>query len=329
MSTIVPPDGARDGQLITGGSLLVRLANFVKLPHTVFAMPFALVGVLIASAAHPVTGAVIGWTLLAFTAARFAAMGFNRIVDRDVDAANPRTAMRELPRGALTVGQAKGAVIIASLLFFYAAWSLNPLCLALSPLALLWILGYSYTKRFTRWSHLWLGLGLAIAPVGGYFAVTGAWSDPWWMLPLLALVVVTWSGGFDILYALQDAEFDRTHGLHSIPSAVGVPRAIALSRALHLLSVVCLALVVASDPFGVRALDIGADAAAVALRVQAVLWAGVVLVAGMLVWEHRLVRADDLTRLDAAFFTMNGIISLGLLVVVATARLLAEGVLRG
>ena len=325
MSVIVPPNGARDGQLIDGGSLPVRLANFVKLPHTVFAMPFALVGVLIASAAHPITTAMLGWTVLAFTAARFAAMGFNRIVDRDVDAANPRTAMRELPRGALTLTQAKGAVIVASLLFVYAAWNLNPLCLALAPVALLWILGYSYTKRFTRWSHLWLGLGLSIAPVGGYLAVTGAWSEPWWMLPLLAMVVVTWSGGFDILYALQDVEFDRTHGLHSIPSAIGVPRAIALSRTLHVLSVVCLALVVLSDPFGVgsgSALSEGT-----AWRVQAVLWAGVLLVAGMLVWEHRLVKPDDLTRLDAAFFTMNGVISIGFLVVVATARFLAESVL--
>ena len=322
---MVPPGGARDGQLIEGGSLLVRLANFVKLPHTVFAMPFALVGALMASAHHRVTGSMFGWTVLAFTAARFAAMGFNRIVDRDVDAANPRTAMRELPRGALTVAQAKGAVVVASLLFFYAAWSLNPLCLALSPLALLWILGYSYTKRFTRWSHLWLGFGLAIAPVGGYLAVTGAWSDPWWMLPLLAMVVVTWSGGFDILYALQDAEFDRAHGLHSIPSAIGIPRAIALSRVLHVASVACLALVVFSDPFDLRTLAGGNDAAV--LRIQVVLWAGVLFVAGMLVWEHRLVEAEDLTHLDAAFFTMNGLISIGFLVVVAVARVMAQPVL--
>jgi 4-hydroxybenzoate polyprenyltransferase len=233
--------------------------------------------------------------------------------------------MRELPRGALTLGQAKGAVIGASLLFVYAAWSLNPLCLALAPFALLWILGYSYTKRFTRWSHLWLGFGLAIAPVGGYLAVTGAWSDPWWMLPLLAMVVVTWSGGFDILYALQDAEFDRAHGLHSIPSAIGIPRAIALSRALHVVSVACLALVVLGDPLGLRALGGGNDALVV--RIQTVLWAGVLFVAGMLVWEHRLVEAEDLTHLDAAFFTMNGLISIGFLLAVAVARVMAQPVL--
>jgi 4-hydroxybenzoate polyprenyltransferase len=323
---MLPPEGARDGQLIQGGSLLVRLANFVKLPHTVFAMPFALVGALIASARHPVTGSMFAWTVLAFTAARFAAMGFNRIVDRDVDAANPRTALREIPRGALTLAQAKSAVVVASLLFLLAAWKLNPLCLALAPLALLWVLGYSYTKRFTRWSHLWLGLGLSIAPVGGYLAVTGAWSDPWWMLPLLATVVVTWSGGFDILYALQDADFDRAHGLHSIPSAIGVPRAIAFSRALHVISVACLALVVSSDPFGLDTMTVASGSAG-ALRVQAILWAGVVLVAGMLVWEHRLVEADDLSRLDAAFFTMNGMISIGFLVMVAVARAMAQPVL--
>ena len=169
--------------------------------------------------------AVVGWVLVAFTAARFAAMGFNRIVDRDVDAVNPRTANRELPRGALTRHAGQGV----------GAWSRRCcLCLrrgssthcarVLSPIALLWVLGYSYTKRFTRWSHMWLGLGLSIAPVGGYLAVTGAWSNPWWLLCALALVVVTWSSGFDILYALQDADFDRDNGLYSIPSAIGVRR---------------------------------------------------------------------------------------------------------
>lgn len=313
----VPPIGARDGQLMSGSSLAVRLANFVKLPHTVFAMPFALVGVILASVRHDITVSVVGWTVLAFTAARFAAMGFNRIVDRDVDAINPRTAMRELPKGTLTVGQAKAAVIAAGMLFVFASWQLNALCLLLSPVALLWIFGYSYTKRFTRWSHLWLGLGLSIAPVGGYLAVTGAWSDPWWSLCALALFVVTWSGGFDILYALQDAEFDRTNGLHSIPSAIGVPRAIALARALHVCAVACLAVVVGSDPLALAGVGDGSQAAAF------LLWAAVAMVAVMLLWEHRLVKANDLSRIDAAFFTMNGIISIGFLVMVLSARLLA------
>lgn len=305
-----PPAVARDGQLLEGSSLAVRLANFVKLPHTLFALPFALVGLLFASAIVPISGRVIGWVLLAFTAARFAAMGFNRIVDRDVDAANPRTANRELPRGVLTVGQAKLSVVLASLLFVYASYQLNALCAALSPIALLWVLTYSYTKRFTRWSHLWLGLGLSIAPVGGYLAVTGAWSDPWWQLCALAMVVVTWSAGFDILYALQDTEFDRVNGLHSIPSALGVSAAIRLARSLHVVSVLSLMLAVASRPLGPVA------------NAQGVLWGGVAWMGTMLVWEHRLVKATDLSRIDVAFFTMNGVISIGFLVLVVVARVL-------
>lgn len=301
--------GARDGQLIHGTSLPIRLANFVKLPHTVFAMPFALVGVIIASSVAPVSMAALGWVVVAFTAARFAAMGFNRIVDRDVDAKNPRTANRELPSGALTVGQATASVMVASAVFVFASWKLNTLCAILSPVALVWVLGYSYTKRFTRWSHVWLGLGLSIAPVGGYLAITGAWSTPWWLLCALALTVVTWSSGFDILYALQDADFDRRNGLFSIPSAIGVPKAIALSRLLHVAAVVCLATVVLAEPLGV-----------VAPVVHAILWCGVAGVAAMLVFEHRLVNANDLSKLDAAFFTMNGAISLGFLAVVAIAR---------
>lgn len=306
-----PTLNPRDGQLIQGGSLLVRLANFVKLPHTVFAMPFALVGVVFATVSHPITWAMIGWVLLAFTSARFAAMGFNRIVDRDVDAINPRTRMRELPSGALTLAQARTSVIVASVLFIVAAWQLNTVCLILSPIALLWVLGYSYTKRFTRWSHLWLGLGLSIAPVGGYLAVAGEWSSPWWLLCALATAVIAWSGGFDMIYALQDADFDRTNGLHSIPSSIGVVSAIRLARTLHVVAVVCLSLVA----FG--ATESG-DA-----FVGELVWAGVAIAAALLVWEHRLVRANDLSRIDAAFFTMNGIISLTFFACVLAARLAA------
>ena len=305
---------ARDGQLIRGESLIVRLANFVKLPHTVFAMPFALVGVLLASVQHVVTLPMIGWVVLAFTSARFAAMGFNRIVDRDVDAMNPRTVMREIPRGALTVNQAKASVLFASALFVLAASRLNTLCLVLSPVALLWVLGYSYTKRFTRWSHLWLGLGLSIAPVGGYLAVAGTWSEPWWLLCALALAVVTWSGGFDILYALQDADFDKQHGLHSIPSTIGVPNAIRLARSLHIVAVVCLSLVAIGA--GMIFSPVGGG-----IHIEPVfVWLGVVIAAALLVWEHRLVRADDLSRLNAAFFTMNGVISMTFLACVTLGR---------
>jgi 4-hydroxybenzoate polyprenyltransferase len=209
------------------------------------------------------------------------------------------------------LAQAKGSVAVASVLFVVAAWQLNPLCLVLSPVALLWVLGYSYTKRFTRWCHLWLGLGLAIAPVGGYLAVAGAWSDPWWRLCVLALAVLCWSGGFDMIYALQDAGFDRAHGLHSAPAAFGVRGAIRLARGLHTVAVACLAALVASQPLG------PAGPAA-----SAVLWAGVAVVALLLLWEHRLVRADDLSRVDAAFFTMNGLISMSFLAAVVAARVL-------
>ena len=295
----------REGQTYTGRSAAVRYANLVKLPHTLFALPFALVGVVLASREAPVTLGAVLWVAVAFGAARFAAMGFNRIADRDVDALNPRTASREIPSGAISVRAASLAVVAASALFFVAAWQLNPLCLALSPLALAWVLGYSFSKRFTRFAHLWLGLGLGIAPAGGYLAITGAWSDPWWMLPVLSLAVMSWVAGFDIFYALQDVAFDREHGLHSIPAALGEGRAIVVARVLHTVTVLALAAVGAAIGGGV--------------------WyaAGVVIVAALLVYEHSLVRANDLSRLNAAFFTMNGVISIVFLGFVVAERLLA------
>jgi 4-hydroxybenzoate polyprenyltransferase len=215
-SRFPPPRGhkpaSREGQTFAGASRLTAYANFVKLPHTLFALPFALVGAVLASYGRPISVAQVGWVVLAFTAARFAAMGFNRIADRHIDARNPRTARRELPAGVLGLTEATVAVLVASMLFVVAAWRLNPLCLALSPVALVWVLAYSYTKRFTRWSHLVLGLGLSIAPVGGYLAVAGQWSQPWWMLCALAIAVATWVAGFDIFYALQDVAFDRDNG---------------------------------------------------------------------------------------------------------------------
>jgi 4-hydroxybenzoate polyprenyltransferase len=293
-------------QTFPGTSRLARYASFVKLPHTVFALPFALVGVTLASYAAPVTARVVGWVVLAFTAARFAAMGFNRIADRAIDARNPRTRGRELPAGAIGLREAVVSVAVASALFVLAAGMLNPLCLALSPVALAWVFFYSFTKRFTRWSHLALGLGLGIAPVGGYLAVAGRWAQPWWMLCALALAVMTWVGGFDVLYALQDEAFDRREGLHSLPVAVGASAAVAIARLLHLSTVVLLALVGLASPVGG-------------------LWyfAGVAVAAGLLTYEHTLVRADDLSRLDAAFFTMNGIISITFFAFVLAERLVA------
>ena len=282
---------AREGQTLAGESLLVRYVNFVKLPHTLFALPFALLGVLAASRAEPVTPRLVALVVLAFSAARWAAMGFNRIADRDYDARNPRTRNRELPRGALSLGQAWVSVVLAAALFIAAAALLNPVCLALSPVALAWILAYSLAKRFTWWPHLWLGLSLAIAPVGGYLAVTGRWSEPWWMLVAVTLAVATWVAGFDIFYALPDAGFDRAQGLRSAVVRLGEPRAILLAKLLHGVTIPALAVFGWAAGFG--------------------LWyfAGLVAAAAILAYEHHLVRPGDLSRLDAAFFTMNGVMS--------------------
>jgi 4-hydroxybenzoate polyprenyltransferase len=295
----------REGQTFAGTSPLVKWANFVKLPHTVFALPFAVVGVVLASYASPVTWRHVVWVVVAFTAARFAAMAFNRIVDRDIDAKNPRTRAREIPSGAIGVGEAGVAVAAASAVFVFAASQLNTLCLALSPVALGWILLYSYTKRFTALSHLILGLGLGIAPVGGYLAVAGAWPSPWWGLVVLAAAVMSWVAGFDVLYSLQDVEFDRREGLRSIPASIGVRGAISVARGLHVLSLTCLTV------------------AGAVLSRSAAWMVGVIVVGALLIWEHRLVRESDLSRLDAAFFTMNGVISIVFCLIVLGHRVFA------
>ncbi len=294
---------AREGQTFAGESRWITYANFVKLPHTVFMLPFALVGATLATYAAPVTTWKIVGIVLAFTSARFAAMGFNRIVDREIDARNPRTARRELPSGAMTLTEARVAVIVASIVFVLAAAVLNPLCGFLSPLALVWVFFYSYTKRFTRLSHLVLGLGMSIAPVGGYLAIAGHWSQPWWLLITLAIAVAAWGGGFDILYSLQDVAFDRAHQLHSVPAILGEAAGVRVARVMHVVTVAGLA------------------AAGVAANAGWVYWAGLCLVAGLLFYEHTLVRADDLSRLDAAFFTTNGIISILFFGVVVADRL--------
>jgi 4-hydroxybenzoate polyprenyltransferase len=297
----------REGQTFAHrGSRWLVYVNFVKLPHTLFALPFALVGVVLASYRAPVGLATVGWIVLACTCARFAAMGYNRLVDREIEARNPRTQRREIPSGVLRVAEATAAVTVASALFIYAAWRLNPLCAALSPVALAWVLFYSYTKRFTPWCHLVLGVGMSIAPVGGYLAVTGHWSTPGWMLVALALVVATWGAGFDVLYALQDAAFDRSQGLYSLPVALGERRALLVARMMHVCTVVCLALVGWSVFAGTGAGSLYA--------------LGVLLAAALLVYEHSLVRPDDFSRLDAAFFTMNGVISITFFVCVLLER---------
>ena len=281
----------QEGQTFQGASLLARLASFVKLPHTLFALPFALLGVLAASMRAPVSWRAVATVVLAFSAARWVAMGFNRIADRTWDARNPRTANRELPRGALSLGQAWASVVIAGAVFVLCAWLLNPLCLLLSPLALGWVMAYSLSKRFTWWPHLWLGLSLAMAPAGGYLAVTGQWSQPWWLLPLVALGVATWVAGFDIFYALPDEQFDRSEGLKSAVVRLGPKRSILAAKLLHGITIPALALFGLGAGFG------------------AWYFAGVVIAAGILAYEHHLVRPDDLSRLNAAFFTMNGVMS--------------------
>ncbi|HQR17275.1 MAG TPA: UbiA-like polyprenyltransferase [Gemmatimonadales bacterium] len=280
-----------EGQLLAGESLLVRYVNFVKLPHTLFALPFALLGVLAAAAQVPVTWRTVGLVVVAFTAARWVAMGFNRIADRDFDARNPRTKARELPRGALSVAQAWGSVVVAAATFLWAASALNPLCFLLSPLALAWVMGYSLSKRFTWWPHLWLGMSLAIAPVGGWLAVTGAWSRPAWLLAAVTAAVATWVAGFDIFYALPDAAFDRASGLRSAVVRLGEARSILLAKLLHGVTIPALALFGWGAGFGVW------------------YYVGVGAAACILAYEHQLVKPGDLSRLDAAFFRMNAVMS--------------------
>jgi 4-hydroxybenzoate polyprenyltransferase len=293
----------REGQTFAGASRLIAYANLVKLPHTVFALPFALVGVVLGSYRRPLRLGDVGWVVLAFTAARFAAMAYNRIVDREIDRRNPRTAMRELPRGVLGVGETWVAVVIASAVFVAASARLNTLCLLLSPVALGWIFFYSYTKRFTRWSHLVLGWSLAIAPVGGYLAVVGGWSRPWWMLIALAVGVASWVAGFDIFYSLQDVQFDRDHRLRSVPAAMGEAGAIRVARLLHITSIAAFIVVGVTTNGG------------------GWYWTGVGLSAALLAYEHSLVAPGKLDKLDAAFFTMNGMISIAFFFFVLMDRL--------
>lgn len=281
----------REGQTFGGESLAVRYANFVKLPHTLFALPFALLGSLAASITSPIRWQTVLLVVTAFSAARWVAMGFNRIADRRFDAKNPRTKARELVTGALSVRQAWVSVVVAGAIFLLAAGSLNRLCLILSPLALGWIMAYSLSKRFTWWPHLWLGMSLAIAPVGGYLAVTGAWSEPWWLLLVITLGVATWVAGFDMFYALPDETFDRGEGLKSAVVRLGERRAILVAKLLHGVTIPALAVFGWAAGFG------------------AWYFAGLVVAAGLLAYEHHLVKPGDLSRLDAAFFTMNGVMS--------------------
>jgi 4-hydroxybenzoate polyprenyltransferase len=276
-------------------SKLTTYLSFVRFSHSVFALPFALTGALLAWREQPFSWVQVGWIVVCMVAARSAAMGFNRLVDARFDALNPRTAMRELPRGAMRQREATLFVLVSSMVFIAGASRLNTLCLVLSPVALAIVFWYSLAKRFTTYTQLFLGLAMAVAPVGGWIAAGGrGGAEPW----LLGLAIGLWVGGFDILYACQDVEFDRGHGLRSIPVRFGVARAIVLSRAMHIATVLAMA-----------ALWAVADLPTLYLG-------GVAVVAALLIYEQSLVSADDLSQVKKAF-DLNGYV--GIVYFAATA----------
>ncbi len=280
-----------------GGSVLRKLLivlEMIKIEHTVFALPFAYLGAFLGVRGLPGWNRSF-WILVAMVGARSAAMGFNRLVDMRIDAQNPRTSGRALPRGLVSTGFVATFVIASAGLLFLAGWMLNPLSLELVPIALVIVLGYSYTKRFTSLSHLFLGLALGIAPIGGWVAVRGELSwEPW----LLSAAVLLWVAGFDIIYSCQDVGFDQDVGLYSFPSRLGVRRALWLSSLFHvgMLGVLIWVFFL--------------------FRLSWLSWMGLLLVAITLIYEHRLVRPGDLSRVNAAFFTLNGLVSILLLLFV-------------
>jgi len=274
--------------------------EMIKWEHSIFALPFALCGAMLAAEGTP-TGHQLFWIVVAMVSARSAAMAFNRVADATVDAANPRTRFRAIPTGALSPAFVTTFVLAASALFVLAASQLNRLALILSPVALAVVLLYSYTKRFTRWSHLVLGFALGIAPAAAWIAIRGS-LDP--RILLLTAAVTFWVAGFDVLYACQDYDFDREADLHSVPRYFGIRWSLIVARVFHILMLGLLITLVMS--FGLGKLAI----------------AGVVVVALLLTYEHSLVSPDDLSKLNAAFFTMNGVISVVFFVFVAADLLL-------
>lgn len=274
-------------------SKLATTLEMIKFEHTLFALPFAFLGAVLAANGLP-TWTQLLWITVAMVGARSAAMTFNRIVDRDIDAANPRTASREIPRGKLSLGFAWGFLFASIGVFLLAAWSLNWLTFALSPIALLSVLGYSYAKRFTAFAHLILGWALAISPTAAWIAVRGAIDSE---VPLLlSLFVLMWTSGFDVLYACQDYEFDKKAGLRSIPARFGIARSLWIARLFHFQAFIVLLL---------------------AFLVTGLRWpalVGIGLVGILLVYQHTLVKPDDLSRMNAAFFTTNAFVSVILFV---------------
>ncbi len=280
---------------------LATYLSFVRFSHSVFALPFALTGALLAWREQPFSWRQVVWIVVCMVSARSAAMAFNRLVDARMDGLNPRTAMRELPRGVLSKPEATMFVIVTSMLFIFAASRLSPLCLALSPVALASVFWYSLAKRFTTYTQLFLGLALAVAPVGGWIAAGGGGgAEPW----LLGLAIGLWVGGFDILYACQDVDFDRGHGLRSIPATFGVTNAIRISRLMHVMTVTAM------------------TALWWAANLPALYLAGVAIVGALLIYEQSLVSADDLSQVKRAF-DLNGWV--GIVYFCATALALYIG----
>ncbi len=279
-------------------ALLTRLrtyASFVRISHSVFALPFALAGAMLAARRVPLATDRVMWIIVAMVAARSAAMGFNRLVDARFDALNPRTASREIPSGKMSPLEAAAFVAVSAMVFVGAAWALGPVCFALSPVALAIVFWYSLAKRYTWSAQAFLGVAMAVAPMGGWLAAGGrGGGEPW----LLSLAIATWVAGFDVLYACQDLEFDRAHGLQSIPQRFGVPSALWISRGLHVATVACLAGVAWIVPLG------------------PIYLAGVAGVAALLAYEQSLVSARDLSRVKLAF-DLNGYV--GILYFVTTA----------
>jgi 4-hydroxybenzoate polyprenyltransferase len=264
---------------------LATYLSFIRFSHSVFALPFALTGALLAWRVAPFEWRQILWVIVAMVSARSAAMGFNRLVDARMDALNPRTAMREIPAGALGRGEATLFVIVSSIVFIFAATQLNTLCGMLSPVALLIVFWYSLAKRYTSYTQAFLGLAMAVAPVGGWLAAGGPIGalEPW----LLGLAIGLWVGGFDILYACQDVEFDRGHGLNSIPVRFGIARSLLISRVMHAATIACMAALGLLVPLG------------------SIYFIGVALVAALLFYEQSLVSEHDLSQVKRAF-DLNG-----------------------
>jgi 4-hydroxybenzoate polyprenyltransferase len=276
--------------------------EMIKWEHSVLTLPFGLTGAVLAARGIPRLHTCI-WIIVAMVAARSAAMAFNRLVDADIDAENPRTKIRALPAGKLSKQFVLGFVIVTSAILMFAAWQLNPLAFYLSPVALAIVFLYSFTKRFTRWAHLVLGLAMGIAPAAAWIAVCGS-LEP--RILLLTGAVVFWGAGFDILYSCQDYEFDHSFGMYSIPRAFGIRNSLLIARAFHVVTVFFLVWMVAAFGLGKIAM------------------VGVAIVALLLIYEHSLVKHDDLSRVNAAFFTMNGFISMGFLFFIAADLLLGR-----